>query len=104
MSLDVNIRLRKKLRCKECGQVVCLAPVYDDVDEVDTGGRVLWEYLDSIGYGDSNYGEYVELTEEQADALAKFSIMNEVYNRREVAYLIETAKTKDYVVELEADW
>ena len=46
MGLDITIKRRKAIRCPKCNEVV----LEQDVDEVDSGGRVWYDILESFGY------------------------------------------------------
>lgn len=56
MGLDVSIIRRKDLVCPKCGEVVSTI----SMDDVDSGGRVWYPFLESIGY----YVPYDQWTEE----------------------------------------
>ena len=56
MSLDITFTRRKKIVCPKCGEVVG----HNDLDTVDSGGRLWFPFLEQIGY----YVPYDKRTEE----------------------------------------
>ena len=56
MSLDITIKERKEFRCPDCGRLVTT----QDIDAEDSGGRVWYGFLESVGY----YVPYEKRTKE----------------------------------------
>ena len=109
MSLDITIKERKELRCPDCGR----RGTTQDVGAEDSGGRVWYDFLESIGYyvpyekrTEENdwYGEDMALTEEQAKQLADFVSDNLPYNARDVECLVARALLHGNKVVSNADW
>ena len=109
MSLDIIIKERKELRCPDCGRLVTT----QDIDAEYSGGRVWYDFLESVGYyveGDNLtkendwYGKDMVLTEEQAKQLADFVSDNQPYNARYVECLVARALLHGNKVVINADW
>ena len=109
MSLDITIKERKEFRCPDCGRLVTTL----DIDAEDSGGRIWYDFLESVGYYVSYekrteendwYGEDMVLTEEQAKQLAGFVSDNQPYNARDVEYLVANALMWGNKVVINADW
>ena len=109
MSLDITIKERKEFSCPDCGRLVTM----QDIDAEDSGGKVWYDFLESIGYyvpyekrTEENdwYGEDMVLTEEQEKQLADFVSENQPYNARDVEYLIVRALMHGNKVVINADW
>ena len=106
MGLDVRIRLRQPIVCPDCGKTVYNAPVeeYPYNDELNTCGHCLRSFLNDIGYGDEQYGQWFALTDSQAFAFARTCIKECCDNAIEISIAVMTAEARDFIVELEADW
>ena len=109
MSLDITIKERKEFRCPDCGRLVTT----QDVCAEDSGGRIWYDFLESVGYyvpyenlNDENdwYGKDMVLTEEQAKQLADFVSEYQPYNARDVEYLVARALLHGNKVVINADW
>ena len=109
MSLDITIKERKEFRCPDCGRLVTT----QDIDAEDSGGRVWYDFLESVGYyvpyekrTEENdwYGEDMALTEEQAEQLADFVSDNQPYNAQYVECLVARALLDGNKVVINADW
>ena len=109
MSLDIIIKARKELRCPDCGRLVTT----QDIDAEYSGGRVWYDFLESVGYyveGDNLteendwYGKDMVLTEEQAKQLADFVSDNQPCNARDVECLVAKALLHGNKVVINADW
>ena len=109
MGLDITIKERKEFRCPDCGNLVTTQDLYAE----DSGGRVWYDFLESVGYyvpyekrTEENdwYGEDMVLTEEQAKQLAEFVSENKPYNARDVECLIAMALMHGNKVAINADW
>ena len=108
MSLDITIKERKEFRCPDCGRLVTT----QDIDAECSGGRVWYDFLESVGYYDPHvepeydawYGEDMVLTEEQAKQLADFVSDNQPYNARDVECLVARSLMRGNKVVINADW
>ena len=109
MSLDITIKERKEFRCPDCGRLVTTK----DIDEVNSSGRVWYDFLQGVGYyveGDNPtdendwYGEDMVLTEEQAKQLADFVSDNLPYKYQYVESLVARALMRGNKVVINADW
>ena len=109
MSLDITIKERKELRCPDCGRLVTT----QDVGAECSGGRVWYNFLESVGYyvpfenrtkENDWYGEDMVLNEEQAKQLADFVSDNQPYNAQYVECLVARALMRGNKVVINADW
>ena len=109
MSLDITIKERKEFRCQECGRLVTT----QDIGAECSGGRVWYDFLESIGYyvpyekrtdGNDWYGEDMVLTEKQAKQLTDFVSEYQPYNARDVECLVARALMRGNKVVINADW
>ena len=109
MSLDITIKERKEFRCPECGRLVTTQDIYAE----DSGGRVWYDFLESVGYyvpyekrTEENdwYGEDMVLNEEQAKQLTNLVSENHPYNARDVECLVASALLHGNKVVINADW
>ena len=109
MGLDITIKERKELRCPNCGLLVTT----QEVGAECSGGRVWYDFLESVGYyvpyekrTEENdwYGEDMVLTEEQAKQLAGFVSENHPYNARDIECLVARALLRENEVVINADW
>lgn len=109
MGLDVSIIRRKDLICPKCGEVVDTI----SVEEVDSGGRIWYPFLEEIGYyvpydkrAEENdwYGKDMRLTNQQVDKLYKFVKKNEPLYFDEIMGLVAVARLEGQDVIINADW
>ena len=109
MGLDVSIIRRKDLVCPKCGEVVSTI----SMDDVGSGGRVWYPFLESIGYyvpydkrtkENDWYGKDMKLTEEQASELYEFVKKNNPIYANEIMALIALARMEKQDVIINADW
>lgn len=105
MGLDVTIKEVQEFRCLDCGKLVTTK----DVNEVNAGGSDWRDFLKSINYytgnGDCNwYGEDMVLTEEQARALAEYSVKKIYWPNNEIEKLVAVALLRGHKVVVNADW
>lgn len=109
MGLDITISRRRPIVCSECGTI----NGYEEVDEVDSGGRAWYDVLESIGYyvpyelrtkKNDWYGEDMKLTDEQIGKIVQFLEKESVWNGSVVLDLIAMAKLKGHEVVINADW
>ena len=96
VSLDITIKEQKEFYCPDCGRLV----TSQDIGKECSGGRVWYDFLESVGYyipygkrtkENDWYGKDMVLTEEQAKQLANFVADNCPYNYWDVESLV--AKT-----------
>ena len=109
MGLDITIKERKEFRCPDCGRLVTT----QDIAEEWSGGRVWYDFLESVGYyvpyekrTEENdwYGEDMVLTEEQAKQLADFVSDNQPYNYMDVEGLVARALLHGNKVVINSSW
>ena len=109
MSLDITIKERKEFRCPDCG---CLVTT-QDIDAECSGGRVWYNFLESVGYyvpyerrTEENdwYGKDMVLTEEQAQRLADFISEYQPYYTKSIYGLVTRALLHGSKVVINADW
>lgn len=105
MGLDITIKERQEFRCPDCGKFVTTK----DVNEVSTGGSEWYDFLKSINYYTGNgdcdwYGKDMVLTEEQARALAEYSVKKVYWPNNEIERLVAVALLRGHKVIVSADW
>lgn len=109
MGLDIRFTQRRKNICPHCGEIIG----HTDVEVIDSGGRVWYEFLEPIGYyvpyeqrTEENdwYGKDMVLTKEQADMAYQFAKDSEMYNWREIRGLIAVALIENDDIVVHADW
>ena len=109
MGLDVSVIRRKDLVCPKCGEVVSTI----SMDDVDSGGRVWYPFLESIGYyvpydkrTEENdwYGKDMKLTDKQVNDLYNFVKKNDLLGSNEIMGLIALARMEKQDVIINADW
>ena len=109
MSLDIIIKEGKEFRCPDCGQLVTT----QNIDAECSGGRVWYDFLESVGYyvpyekrAEENdwYGKDMVLTEAQTKQLADFVSDNKPYNAQDVECLVARALLRGNKVVINADW
>ena len=109
MSLDITIKERKEFRCPDCGRLVTT----QDIDAECSGGRVWYDFLESVGYyvegdnlaeGNDWYGKDMVLTEKQEKQLADFVSDNLPYHWVAIDNLIASALLHGNKVVINADW
>ena len=109
MSLDITIKERKEFRCPDCGRLVTT----QDIGAERSGGRVWYDFLESVGYyaecdnlAEENdwYGKDMELTEEQTKQLSDFVADNNPYNAPCVECMVASALLRGNKVVINADW
>lgn len=110
MGLDIRFTQQKKNVCPHCGKEIAEQTI---IDSADSGGRVWYPFLESIGYyipyeqrTEENdwYGKDMVLTKEQAENAYRFVKENEAYNRQMIAMLIAAALMENDDVVVNADW
>ena len=97
MSLDISICSYKRAKCPHCGEEV----KGERNVNIMTGGRELRDMLNLIRYGDDQYGQYVELTADETNAIARY--LFDVNFLQEFDDLQHAIYSGD-IIELEADW
>ncbi len=109
MSLDITIKERKEFYCPDCGRLVTT----QDIGEECSGGRVWYDFLESVGYyipyekrtkENDWYGKDMVLTEEQSKLLADFVSDNCPYNYWDVESLAARTLMHGNKVVINADW
>ena len=109
MSLDITIKERKEFRCPDCG---CLVTT-QDIGAECSGGRVWYNFLETIGYyvpyekrTEENdwYGLDMVLDEKQAKQLAQFVSDYQPNNYNEIEGVVARALIRGNKVVINADW
>ena len=109
MGLDVSVIRKKDLVCPKCGEVVSTI----SMGGVDSGGRVWYPFLESIGYyvpydkrTEENdwYGKDMKLTKQQTDKLYEFVKKDDLFGSEEIMALIALARMENQDVIINADW
>ena len=109
MSLDITIKERKEFYCPDCGRLVTT----QDISEEWSGGRVWYDFLESVGYyipyekqtkENDWYGKDMVLTEEQAKQLADFVSVNCLYIYWGVESLVAKTLMHGNKVVINANW
>ena len=109
MSLDITIKERKEFCCPDCGRLVTT----QDIGEECSGGRVWYDFLETVGYyipyekrtkENDWYGKDMELSNEQAKQLADFVSDNQPYNYMDVEGLVARALLHGNKVVLNSSW
>ena len=109
MGLDVSVIRGKDLVCPKCGEVISTI----SVDDVDSGGRVWYPFLEAIGYyvpygqrTEENdwYGKDMKLTDKQVNDLYNFVKKNDLLGSSEIMSLIALARFEGQDVIINADW
>ena len=109
MSLDITIKERKEFRCPDCGRLVTT----QDIGAECSGGRVWYNFLESVGYyvpyekrtkENDWYGEDMVLTEEQAKQLAQFVSDYQPTDYDDIEVLVARALLHRNKVVINADW
>lgn len=109
MSLDITIKERKEFRCPDCGRLVTT----QDIGAECSGGRVWYDFLESVGYyvEDDNpteendwYGKDMVLTDEQAKQLVDFVSACQPTEYDDIEVLVARALLHGNKVVINADW
>lgn len=109
MGLDITIKEVEEIICPGCGRPVTTK----DMDEVDSGGRIWYEFLERVGYyvpydqrDETNdwYGEDMTLTSEQTQALFNFVEREKPYPARDLSVVISHALASGNKIVINADW
>ena len=109
MSLDITIKERKEFRCPDCGRLVTT----QDIDTECSGGRVWYNFLESIGYyvpcekqTEENdwYGLDMVLDEKQTKQLAQFVYDYLPNNYNKIEDLVARALMHGNKVVINANW
>ena len=109
MGFDVSVIRGKDLVCPKCGEVI----ITISVDDVDSGGRVWYPFLEAIGYyvpynertEENDWcGKDMKLTDKQVNDLYDFAKKSDLYNSGEIMTLIALARMEKQDVIINADW
>lgn len=106
MGLDITFKQRKNFVCPDCGKIVGSM----DVLEETSGGRVWYEFLESVGYympearEQAWYGKDMVLTREQVQELYRFTKDKEPYCWLEVIHMLAVSMAEGHDVVINADW
>lgn len=112
MGLDITIYEKEPIICPHCKTIVD----YNTVDEVTSGGKDWYDFLENIKYyipyekwnknkhEASWYGQDMILTLEQATNMVKFARQHKVYNYYEIEQLVRDTKLEGHSIVINADW
>ena len=106
MGLDITISRAKPVYCPHCGELI----TYKSVEDADSNGRVWYEFLESIGYYNSDdsdmYGQDMVLDDEKLNKLIGFvnRCLKDGYKFYHIKYLIEEARIDGDKIVINADW
>lgn len=110
MSLDIRFKTQTPIICPHCGEVAS----YETIDEVSSGGRVWYDFLEDIGYYvsdekqanevPSKYGEDMILSIGQIKTLRKFLKTHDIYEYRDIDCMALKALIDEQKLIVNADW
>lgn len=109
MGLDITIKEAEEVHCPDCGRLVTTK----EVDEVYSGGRIWYEFLEDLGYyvpydrrDETNdwYGEDMMLDAVQVQYLLKFVTVQEPIACTDIEQLVAHAIGQNNRVVINADW
>lgn len=106
MGLDITISRAKPIYCPHCGELV----MYKSVDDVDSSGRIWYEFLDNVGYrrlgGLDMYGQDMVLDDERLNELINFINRYSEDGLRfgSIGYLIKDARIDGDKIIINANW
>lgn len=109
MGLDITIKDVEEIRCPNCGRLVTTK----DMDEVDSSGRIWYEFLERVGYyvpydqrDETNdwYGKDMILDSAQIQYLLEFAARQEPLEYENVERLVAHAIGQNNRVVVNADW
>lgn len=106
MGLDIRISRAKPIYCPHCGELI----MYKSVDDVDSSGRIWYEFLDNVGYrrpgGSDMYGQDMVLDDEKLKELINFinRYSEDGFRFGSIGYLIEDACIDGDKIVINADW
>ena len=109
MSLDITIKERKEFRCPDCGRLVTT----QDIGAECSGGRVWYDFLESVGYYDPYearteendwYSKDMELSDEQTKQLVDFVSDCQPTEYKAIERLVARALLHGNKVVINADW
>ena len=110
MSLDITVKVQQPIICSHCGEIVD----YKTIEEIDSGGRVWYDYLESIGYyvpyekwknGEKDkYGENMILSETQIELMKKYIQNHNIYYGNAIFNAVSEAQINGDSVVINADW
>ena len=110
MGLDIRFKMQKPIVCPHCGEIVD----YQTVDEVNSDGRIWYEFLEDIGYyvpnekqTDETPGKYSEdmvLSIDQIKTLRNFLKTHDIYECKYVDCMALKALVDEQNMVVNADW
>lgn len=109
MGLDITIKEVGPIYCPDCGRFVAVK----EVDEVNSGGRVWYDFLEDLGYyvphdqlNETNdwYGKDMLLDAEQVQYLLRFAANQEPAEYMNVERLVAHAIGQGNRIVINADW
>lgn len=110
MGLDIRFKTQKPVICPHCGEVVS----YETIDEVNSGGRVWYDFLEDIGYyvpsekqtneTPGKYSEDMKLSTNQIKILRKFLKMHDIYEHRSIDCMALRSLVDKQNMIVNADW
>lgn len=109
MSLDIEFTRSRNIVCPKCGDIIETLVVESSA----SGGRVWYEFLESLGYyvpydqrTEENdwYGKDMILTEEQVKEAIRFVRTHEISREGSILKLLVDAIMFNHTVVVNADW
>ncbi len=110
MELNIRFKTQSPIICPHCGEIVD----YKTIEEVNSGGRVWYDFLEDIGYyvpdeKQSNetpgkYGEDMALSTDQIKTLRKFLKTHNIYEHRDIDCMALKALVDEQSMIVNADW
>ena len=109
MGLDIDISRKTATICPHCGKITG----YKVVDSKESGGRVWYPFLESIGYyvpwenrTEENdwYCKDMILSVEQTKALYQFLKETEMYQGSAIKNMVAKALLEDGIIVVNANW
>ena len=110
MGLDIRFKTQSPIICPHCGETVD----YKTIDEVNSGGRVWYDFLEDIGYYVPNekqtsetpgkYSEDMVLSIGQIKILRKFLQTHDIYERSDIDCMALKALAYEQNIIVNADW
>lgn len=110
MGLDIHFKAQSPIVCPHCGEIVD----YKTTEEVNSGGRVWYNFLENIGYYVSDeeemngkfskYGEDMVLSINQIKILRKFLKVQDIYEKRDIDCMALKALKGGQSIIVNADW
>ena len=110
MGLDICFKTQSPIICPHCGKTTG----YETTDEVNSDGRVWYDFLEDIDYyvpdeeqtneKPGKYSEDMVLSIDQINTLRKFLKTHDIYEHRDIDYMTLEALAYKQNMVVNADW